>query len=77
MPCACRPRLVAVTYRLCWRRRSSTDPASSYSEVMCLSCGQLWRTTARYAARAPDAPPGWEAATHAQIRQALYPATVP
>lgn len=32
---------------------------SDYSAVLCVWCGRVWRTKAKYIAEAPDAPDGW------------------
>ena len=32
---------------------------SRYSGLVCLNCGAMWRTKAKYVDRLPDAPPEW------------------
>jgi hypothetical protein len=45
--------------------------------VLCLRCGRIWRTAARYAETAPDAPAGWEHVPLAHIREVLDLGLVP
>lgn len=66
--CRCWPRRVAVTLR---HGARSHPNVTRNSEVLCLECGRIWRSSAAYVDRAPDAPAGWEYATLQQIKEAL------
>jgi hypothetical protein len=76
--CRCRPRRVFVLQRYCNHsafngyRRTPSD----YSTVVCVNCGQIWRTKANYVASMPDAPEKWPVMGRAEVL-AAYEAVRP
>ncbi len=59
--CRCSTRDVRVINRRCNYSafNSYHRTPSAYSQVVCLSCGAIWRTKADYVDSSPDAPPDW------------------
>lgn len=53
--CKCKPREIRVIHRKCNYSAFNGyhKTPSDYSLVVCLKCGQLWRTKAKYAEGAP------------------------
>lgn len=80
--CSCAARRVAVIDRHCNHSAFNGYKRtwSRYSAVVCLSCGQYWRTAAAYVDGAPDLPEhvDWRFPEERErARRALYPEDFP